>query len=191
MNEKIKVREKIAYGLGDAASSMFWKIFSMYLLFFILMYLASRQLLPAPCFWSPKYGMLFRSCSRTYLRPCIDKVGKVSSISGMDGYTICSNGHLYIFRPDFSENGRLVYAYITYSVMMMVYSLINVPYASLLGVMSSDPKERTALASYRMVFAFIGSLVALWLIEPLVKIFGDGTLTFAMGWVYAMVVLVL
>lgn len=70
----------------------------------------------------------------------------------------------------------------------MVYSLINVPYASLLGVMSSDPKERTALASYRMVFAFIGSLVALWLIEPLVKIFGDGTLTFAMGWVYAMVV---
>jgi GPH family glycoside/pentoside/hexuronide:cation symporter len=60
-------------------------------------------------------------------------------------------GIFTFFRPDFSENGRLVYAYITYSVMMMVYSLINVPYASLLGVISSDPKERTALASYRMV----------------------------------------
>ncbi len=34
MNEKIRVKEKLAYGLGDAASSMFWKIFSMYLLFF-------------------------------------------------------------------------------------------------------------------------------------------------------------
>jgi GPH family glycoside/pentoside/hexuronide:cation symporter len=75
--------------------------------------------------------------------------------------------------------------------MMMVYSLINVPYASLLGVMSADGKERTTLSSYRMVFAFAGSLVALWLIEPLVRFFsngGNGVINPQHGWLMAIVV---
>lgn len=74
--------------------------------------------------------------------------------------------------------------------MMMVYSLINVPYASLLGVMSSDPKERTSLSSYRMIFAFLGSILALILIEPLVKFFsgGDGLDNLRFGWSMSVVV---
>ncbi|HIB8180116.1 MFS transporter [Elizabethkingia anophelis] len=189
MNEKIRVKEKLAYGLGDAASSMFWKIFSMYLLFFYTdvfgitaatsgtMFLVTKVW---DAFFDPVVGLISDRVSTRWgkFRPFL--VWMVLPFAIMGIFTF--------FRPDFSENGRLVYAYITYSVMMMVYSLINVPYASLLGVISSDPKERTALASYRMVFAFIGSLIALWLIEPLVKIFGDETLTSAMGWVYAMVV---
>jgi GPH family glycoside/pentoside/hexuronide:cation symporter len=71
--------------------------------------------------------------------------------------------------------------------MMMVYSIINVPYASLLGVMSSDRKERTTLSSYRMVFAFGGSLLALWLIEPLVNHFG-GNMNSKTGWLYTIIV---
>lgn len=59
--------------------------------------------------------------------------------------------------------------------MMMIYSLINVPYASLLGVMSADVKERNVLSSYRMVFAFLGSFIALLLIEPLVEFFTGAT----------------
>ena len=55
--------------------------------------------------------------------------------------------------------------------MMMVYSLINVPYASLLGVMSANPQVRTEFSSYRMTFAFGGSILVLFLIEPLVDIF--------------------
>jgi GPH family glycoside/pentoside/hexuronide:cation symporter len=96
-------------------------------------------------------------------------------------------GVFTFFTPNFSDNGKLVYAYITYSLMMMAYSLINVPYASLLGVMSADGKERTALSSYRMVFAFGGSLLALWLIEPLVKWFSDKSGP-QQGWVLTMVV---
>lgn len=53
--------------------------------------------------------------------------------------------------------------------MMIVYSLINVPYASLLGVMSSDPQERNILSSYRMSFAFIGSFITFMLLQPLVN----------------------
>ncbi|HUN04816.1 MAG TPA: MFS transporter, partial [Niabella sp.] len=62
--------------------------------------------------------------------------------------------------------------------MMIVYSLINVPYASLLGVMSADSQERNILSSYRMSFAFIGSFVTFMLLQPLVdgyaKLFDKG-----------------
>jgi GPH family glycoside/pentoside/hexuronide:cation symporter len=96
-------------------------------------------------------------------------------------------GILTFYTPDFDEKGKIIYAYVTYSLMMMVYSIINVPYASLLGVLSSDRKERTMLSSYRMVFAFGGSLLALWLIEPLVNHFG-GNMNSKTGWLYTIIV---
>ncbi|MDR2148906.1 MAG: MFS transporter, partial [Tannerella sp.] len=80
-------------------------------------------------------------------------------------------GVITFFTPDFATTGKLVYAYITYSLMMVVYSMINVPYASLLGAMSADPKERNELSSYRMTFAFIGSFVTFMLLQPLIDFF--------------------
>lgn len=55
--------------------------------------------------------------------------------------------------------------------MMIVYSLINVPYASLLGAITSDTEERNSLSSYRMSFAFIGSFVTFMLLQPLIDFF--------------------
>jgi GPH family glycoside/pentoside/hexuronide:cation symporter len=69
--------------------------------------------------------------------------------------------------------------------MMMIYSLINVPYASLLGVMTADGKERTTLATFRFIFAFAGSLVVLAAAEPLAGAFskmGGGTPNLQRGW---------
>jgi GPH family glycoside/pentoside/hexuronide:cation symporter len=80
-------------------------------------------------------------------------------------------GVITFFVPDFGQTAKLVYAYLTYSLMMIVYSMINVPYASLLGAISSDPTERNSLASYRMSFAFIGSFVTFMLLQPLIDFF--------------------
>lgn len=90
--------------------------------------------------------------------------------------------------PQLSDTGKLVYAYITYSLMMMVYSAINVPYASLLGVMSPDPKERNTLSTYRMTFAYIGSFIALLLFMPMVNLFG-GAEDEQRGWMLSVVVI--
>lgn len=87
-----------------------------------------------------------------------------------------------------NDTGKLVYAYITYSLMMMVYSAINVPYASLLGVMSPDPKERNTLSTYRMTFAYIGSFIALLLFMPMVNLFG-GAEDEQRGWMLSVVVI--
>lgn len=186
MSLKIKVREKVSYGLGDMASSMFWKLFGMYLLFFYTdvfgitaaavgtMFFITRIW---DTFFDPIVGILSdRTISRWgKFRPYILYVAIPFGVIGVLTFTT----------PHFSYTNKLVYAYITYSVMMLIYSLINVPYASLLGVISPDPKERNTIASFRMGFAFAGSLIALALIQPLVSFFstvGQGPANIQRGW---------
>ncbi|MFT4204947.1 MAG: MFS transporter [Chitinophagaceae bacterium] len=187
--EQIDISEKISYGLGDAASSMFWKIFSMYLLFFYTDVFGLAAAMVGTMFLVTK---IWDSLFDPFVGVISDRVetrwGKFRPFLLWVAVPFAALGAITFLTPSFSVSGKLVYAYVTYSLMMMVYSLINVPYASLLGVMSADGKVRTTLASYRMVFAFAGGLVALWAIEPLVKHFGDGTLTSQHGWFMAIVV---
>jgi len=182
MHDKISLKEKIGYGLGDAASSMFWKIFSMYLLFF---YTDVFGLAPAVVGTMFLITRIWDSCFDPIVGIIADRTkskwGKFRPYLLWVAVPFAIIGVLTFYTPDFDEKGKIIYAYVTYSLMMMIYSLINVPYASLLGVMSSDRKERTTLSSYRMVFAFGGSLLALWLIEPLVQYFG-GNLNSKTGW---------
>ena len=189
MTTKVTLKEKVAYGFGDMASSMFWKLFGMYLLFFYTdifglaasavgtMFLITRIW---DTLFDPVVGTLAdRTTSRRgKFRPYILYIAIPFGIIGVLTFTT----------PDLSANGKLIYAYITYSAMMMIYSLINVPYASLLGVISPDAKERNTLASFRMAFAFAGSLIALALIEPLVTLFSKGT-NIKTGWQMAVAVI--
>lgn len=188
-NAHVSFREKVGYGLGDAASSMFWKLFGMYLLFFYTDIFGLNAAIVGTMFlvtriWDslidPLVGIL---ADRTSTR-----MGKFRPYILWTALPFGILGILTFSSPDFSPTGKIIYAYITYGAMMMVYSLINVPYASLLGVISNSPQTRTALSSYRMIFAFGGSLLALLLIEPLVQFFGQtdtGTVDAARGWTAA------
>jgi len=83
-------------------------------------------------------------------------------------------GFLMFANPDLNESGKLVYAWVTYTLMMMIYTAINVPYSALMGVMTPSSRERTILSSYRFVCAFGGGLLISMLVRPLIKYFGDG-----------------
>ena len=74
--------------------------------------------------------------------------------------------------PGFSPNGKLIYAYITLCLMMMVYSAINIPYSALMGVISPDSQERTSVSSYRFAFAFGAGLMVQYSTLYLVDYFG-------------------
>lgn len=168
----IKLKEKIGYGFGDAASSMFWKIFGMYSLFFytdvfgITASAAGTMFLIARL-WDSFFDLFVGIMSdRTRTR-----WGKYRPYLLWFAIPFAVMGVITFYTPDFGQTGKLVYAYITYSLMMAVYSLINVPYASLLGVISSDPRERNILSSYRMSFAFIGSFITFMLLQPLIDFF--------------------
>ncbi|MDO4180010.1 MAG: MFS transporter [Bacteroidales bacterium] len=168
----IKLKEKIGYGFGDMASSMFWKLFGSYLMIFYTdvfgmpaaavgtMFLITRIWDSA---FDPIVGIL---ADRTHSR-----WGKFRPYLLFLALPFALIGILTFVTPSWSLTGKIVYAYITYSLMMMVYSAINVPYASLLGVMSPDPYERNIFSSYRMVFAYLGSFIALLLFMPMANAF--------------------
>jgi Na+/melibiose symporter-like transporter len=88
--------------------------------------------------------------------------------------------------PDFGPAGKLVYAYITYSLVMMLYSANNTPYAALMGVMTPDASERSSIASYRFVGALVGQFVIQALPLPLVAKLGGGDS--ARGWALTMAI---
>jgi len=168
----ITLKEKIGYGLGDAASSMFWKIFGMYSLFFYtdvfgITAAAAGTMFLVARLWDSFFDLFVGIMSdRTKTR-----WGKYRPYLLWFAIPFAVMGVITFFTPDFGQTGKLVYAYVTYSLMMVVYSLINVPYASLLGVMSSNPLERNTLSSYRMSFAFIGSFVTFMLLQPLIDFY--------------------
>jgi GPH family glycoside/pentoside/hexuronide:cation symporter len=87
-------------------------------------------------------------------------------------YGIC--GYLVFAGPDLGPTGRLVYAYITYALMLASYTVINVPYSSLLGVISPSSRTRTVASSFRFVGAFGGAFLISLLVRPLVKQLGGG-----------------
>ena len=193
--QKLSFKEKVGYGFGDAAASMFWKLFSMYLMFFYTdifgisavvvgtMFLVTRIWVAS---FDPFVGIL---ADRTK-----SKWGKFRPYLLWMMIPFGVLGVFMFSTPNLGPTGKIVYAYVTYSLMMMVYSLINVPYASLMGVMTSDGKERTTLASFRMIFAFSGSLLVLAAAEPLVDIFSKmdgGAINLKMGWQYAAIVFAL
>lgn len=171
-SQKITLQEKIGYGFGDAASSMFWKIFGMYSLFFYtdvfgITAAAAGTMFLIARLWDSFFDVFVGIISdRTKTR-----WGKYRPYLLWFAIPFAVMGAITFFTPEFGQTGKLVYAYITYSLMMIVYSLINVPYASLLGVISADPKERNTLSSYRMSFAFIGSFVTFMLLQPLIDFF--------------------
>lgn len=174
MNDnKVTLKEKVGYGLGDAASSMFWKLFGMYLLFFYTDIFGIEAAVVGTMFLITRvWDSVFDPIVGVVADRTESRWGKFRPYLLWVAIPFGILGALTFTTPDFSETGKIIYAYITYTLIMMIYSLINVPYAALLGVMSANPKERTELSSYRMVFAFLGSILVLLLIEPLVNFFG-------------------
>ena len=83
-------------------------------------------------------------------------------------------GYLTFANPDFDATGKLIYAYITYTLLMTVYTAINVPYSALMGVMTPSPDERTSLSTFRFVGAFSGQLIISMAFLPLVMKLGAG-----------------
>ena len=89
-------------------------------------------------------------------------------------------GVLTFTTPDFAYTGKIIYAYITYTLMMMAYTAINVPYSALMAVITPNSLERTVLSSFRFVAAFAALFIVSAATKPLVAYFGKGNE--ATGW---------
>ena len=174
--DRLKIREYIGYALGDTASNFFFKFFAIFLPYYyvsvwgipentLLWMMPVVALIGA--FTDPIMGMIGDRTNTRWgkFRPFI--------LFGAIPYGIF--GYLMFLGPDLSTNGKIAYAFITYALMLTVYSVINVPYSSLLGVISPSSRTRSVLSSYRFVGAFAGGLLISLFVRPLVRYLGgDG-----------------
>lgn len=159
---KPKLSEKIGYGFGDMSSSMFWKIFSYYL----------------PIFYSDVFGLkpqhaaflllitkLYDAISDPIMGIIADRThtrwGKYRPYLLWIAIPFAVVGIMSFYTPDAGYTFKHIYAYVTYILMMTVYTAINVPYGAMLGVVSDSSKEKSVFSSYRMFFAYIGSFIAM------------------------------
>lgn len=169
---KAPLSQKIGYGFGDMSSSMFWKIFTAYLPFFYstvfgLSLVDATFLMLVTRIWDavsdPMMGII---ADRTKT-----KWGKYRPYLLWISIPFAVSGILLFTTPDFSYEGKRIWAYVTYILMMTVYTAINVPYGAMLGVMTADSDEKTVFSSFRMFFAYAGSFIVLAGWEPLCRMF--------------------
>lgn len=184
----IGIKEKIAYGFGDTASNL---VFQTVMLFLTFYYTDIVGLSPASvgtmflvvriidAVTDPLMGaMADRTRSRwgSY-RPYLLWLAIPFAISSVMAFT----------SPPFEGDGKFIYAFVTYTFLMLMYTAINIPYSALGGVMSSDPEDRVSIQSYRFVFAMLGGLLVTSLTLPLVDYLGRGDK--ALGYQYTMIVM--
>ncbi|OUS25923.1 MFS transporter [Thalassotalea sp. 42_200_T64] len=184
----LSVKEKVAYGLGDCASNIIWQTIMMFLLVYYTdvvglapavvgtMFLLVRVI---DAVTDPLMGAVADRTRTKYgqYRPYLVWLALPFGVISVLAFTA----------PEFSENGRLIYAFVTYTLLMMVYTAINIPYSALGGVLTADPKERVTVQTYRFIFAMLGGAFIAASTMPMVEYFGNGDN--AKGYQYTMIVM--
>lgn len=175
MTEKLSFAEKFGYGLGDmAANFVFQAMLALQLDFYTHTFgLTAAQAgtlflvvgLGVACL-NPVMGVIADRTSTKWgkFRPWLLWSALPFGVIGVLTFTT----------PDISPASKIIYAWTTYILLRVVYTVNNVPYASLTAVMTSDPDERTSIASYRQIFANSAGFIVQSLAIPMVAFFGRG-----------------
>ncbi|WOJ97700.1 MFS transporter [Congregibacter brevis] len=174
--EKLSFREKLGYGLGDTASNFFFQVFNLFLMYYYTdvfglppaavgaMFLVTKVI---DAVSDPIMGLIADRTNSRWgkYRPYL--------LWGAVPYGVC--GYLmFAGSPDMSPTAKLVYAYVTYTLMMLAYTIINVPYSALMGVISPSSIERTKVAGYRFICAFAAGWMIATFVGPLKELLGGG-----------------
>ena len=157
------LKEKIGYALGDAASGgITWKIMSI----------------AFPLFFTNVFGLSFADAAALMLIARLFDVVTDPLMGSIADRTQSRWGTyrpwlifgaipfglifaLLFFTPELGPTGKRIWAYTLYLLMMAVYTMVNVPYGSLLGVMTEDDHEKNQFSAFRMVGAYAMGFITL------------------------------
>ncbi|MFK7733991.1 MAG: MFS transporter [Pseudomonadales bacterium] len=170
---RLSVREKIGYGLGDMASNFYMGFFGLFLLYY---YTDVFGISPAAAATMLLVTKVIDAISDPAMGLIADRTetrwGKYRPYLLWAAVPYAALGYLLFLGPDLSAGGKLVFAYVTYTLVMLAYTAINVPYSALLAVISPSAEERTKATQYRFVFASLGTLCVGAFATPLVSWLG-------------------
>src|SRR5208282_2059168 len=175
MIEKLSFTEKFGYALGDmAANFVFQAMLALQLDFYTHTFgLTAAQagtmtfvIGLGVAFLNPVMGVIADRTSTKWgkFRPWL-------LWTSLPFGVICV---LTFTTPNISPGAKVVYAWVTYILLRVIYTVNNVPYASLNAVMTSDPDERNSISTYRQIAANSAGFIIASLAIPMVRFFGHG-----------------
>ncbi len=171
---KLSFREKFCYGFGDLASCLYWQTFMLYFTYFYTDVFLLPASIAATMFLitrifdgvnDPVMGMI---ADRTET-----KWGKFRPYLLWFCIPLAIAGFLTFTTPNFGLTGKTVWAYITFFLVMIIYTIINIPYTSLLGVISPNSNERTSVSSIKFIFAFAAGIIISATLLPATQKLGE------------------
>ena len=173
--ERIKLKEKLGYGVGDLASGLYLNFFGFFLFYFLvdlnglapaaisLMLLLTKMV---DAFTDPMMGVI---ADRTRTR-----WGRYRPYILFGAVPFGIFGVMVFAAPEMSQTGLLVWAYVTYTLSMLIFTFVNVPYGGLLGVISPSTEQRGSVTAYRMFFSALSGILLGMLGTTLVRELGGG-----------------
>ena len=172
---RLSIKEKLGYGLGDTASHFVWDMVGFWILIFYtdtfgISAAAAGTIMFIARLWDmvsdPLMGVISDRTRSKWgkFRPYILWMALPYSVLAVLAFST----------PDLGQTGKVIYAAVTYLLLMTAYTAINLPYSSLGAVMTSDSYERTSLNTYRFICAFVGQLIVSGLALTLAGYFGQG-----------------
>jgi glycoside/pentoside/hexuronide:cation symporter, GPH family len=173
-NQKLSILEKIGYGSGDAAVNV---VISSMFLIITFFYTDVYGLKPKDMAILFLLVRLIDALADPIMGLITDKVttrwGRYRPYFLFLSVPFGISVFLTFTTPGFDYTGKLIYAYITYIFVNLMFTSVTIPYISLIGVLTSDSKERLTANGYRLFFAkiaaFLVSIVVPILAEKLGK----------------------
>ena len=171
--QRLSVTEKIGYSLGDCAANF---VFQTQIVFLMSFYTDVFGIAASTVGWILLLSRLFDAVADPVMGAIADRTktrwGKYRPwILG----SAVPFGIFFVLAyttPSLSPTGKIVWALVTYNLMMIAYTANNIPYAALSGVMTGDPDERTSLVSWRFLLAMIAAVLVQTFTPDLVDWFG-------------------
>ncbi len=171
----LSFKEKVAYGFGDLASVLYWQTFMLYFTYFFTdvfiipasvaatMFLVSRII---DGLNDPLMGIIADRTQTRWgkFRPYLLWLCVPFAISGVLVFTV----------PNLSPSAKIIWAYSTFILVMIMYTAINIPYTALMGVISPNSQDRTSVSSFKFIFAFAAGIIVSATLLPLTKGIGSG-----------------
>lgn len=173
---KIGITEKIGYASGDLASNLIYQTTSIYLLFFYTNIYGISAGAAATMFLVVR---IFDAINDPIIGTLVDRTntrfGRFRPYLLFWALPFAGLAFLCFTTPDFTEGGKLIYAYLTYVGLSVVYTFVNVPYAALTPAITDDNDQIVSLTSVRMLFANLGGVIVAYFVPFLSNYFGEFT----------------
>ena len=167
--------EKIGYSLGDLAANL---IFQTLLTFIAFFYTDVARIAPNAAATIIFLGGLVGACFNPVMGLIADRTttrwGKFRPWILWTSVPFGLVAILAFSVPDLGAQGKIIYATLTYVLLMMIYSANNLPYSALSGVLTGSMAERNSLSAYRFVAVMVAQFIIQVLLLPLVLILGGG-----------------